>query len=286
MDRQSPPYRSAALGLWTALALSTVLVASRRYSGAYAGPLPTAALVVAVLLAVTMSLASLWLFRRDQSRTHSTVIAWLPELTAWAIPTVFALVIAAAAAPAQLGSVFGIAAIGAVVLGVTVLETTDWWANAMSKPQPVAATAAVEIAPIKVDSPIEINVVGETPHPAAVFLSDEEAEPADEEPDDGITTQWMTRRDEPDGEAIEGTVRVHFTPGQRESVVHVTFCPPLSSVPDVELECIDGDEWQLKTEAALPYGLRIQIRRSAGVTLDQSGRIAYLATAIGHSKAA
>ncbi len=79
---------------------------------------------------------------------------------------------------------------------------------------------------------------------------------------------------------------MHFAAGQREAIVHVTFCPPLLSTPNVELEVVDGDDWQIKTEAAFPYGVRIQVRRGTRITSEQIGRIAYLATAAGHSRAA
>ncbi len=312
MDGKSLNSRSAALGLWTALVLCTAVVASRRLAGAYTGTLPTAALSIAVILAVTVSVVALWLFRRDQPRTCQRrtsatgsasvlpseqplsqslksalaepvahvwpIIKWLPELTAWGLPTLFSLVIAASATPAQSGALLGIAAIGAVVLGVAVLETTDWWMNLLSSNP--TETEAVPSEGIVDTGGTNRGSAGASPS----LLEDEP--PIEDDIGDESTTQWMTRRDEPDGEAIEGTVRVHFASGQREAVVHVTFCPPLPSPPDVELECIDGDEWQLKPEVALPYGLRIQVRRSTSVTFEQSGRVAYLATSQRPARAA
>ena len=116
MDGIRHPARSAALGLWTTLALFTAVVASRRFAGAYTGPLPSEALTMAVILALTASLGALWLFRRDQPRGASGDPAlakaglleelkpWLPEMTAWALPTLFSLVVAAQATSAQAGN--------------------------------------------------------------------------------------------------------------------------------------------------------------------------------------
>ncbi len=270
--------RSAALGLWTALALCTTVVASRRLSGNYTGPLPSGALFVAVMLAGATSLTALWLFRRNLPRTEKSPLDWLPEGIAWGLPTLFAFVIAAGATPGQTGGLLGLAGIGVVLLGVAVLETTAWW---KSQFEPVVnRECEVPAEPQSLDNAVTIS--GSAGASPSLFAD----EPTVDEHADETTTQWMTRREEPDGEAIEGTIRVHFAPGQREVVVHVTFCPPLLTLPEVELECVDGDDWQIKTEAALPYGLRIQVRRSTAVTLEQTGRIAYLATSTGRSKAA
>ena len=286
MDGKPLNSRSAALGLWTTLVLCTVVVASRRISGAYTGPLPTAALMVAVLLAIVTSMAALWMFRQNQPRADCSLPAWLPELTAWGLPTLFSVVIAAGATPAQAGTLLGVAAIGAVVLGVAVLETTTWWATLLASDSSRTESLSTEVAVAASNaSPIEDGGATRGSADASPSLHESEL-PRDEDTDDETTTQWMTRRDEPDGEAIEGILRVHFAPGQREAVVHVTFCPPLPMLPDVELECVDGDDWQMKTEAALPYGLRIQVRRSTAVTLEQSGRIAYLATSQRPARAA
>lgn len=283
MDGTAKPSHSAALGLWTTLGLFTAVLASRRFAGAYTGPLPTGVLAVAVLLAVTASGVSLWLFRRGRSKDDPAlrkaglpgdIRAWLPEITAWGLPTLFAVTISAQPTAAQLGTLIALSAMGAVSLGIAVLETTVWWQTLLSEPQ---------IAPTL---PAPLPVMNNEPTFEPVATEQEPIAELDEEIADESTTQWMTRRKEADGEAIEGTVRVEFAAGQREVVLHVTFCPPLASVPEVEFECVDGEDWQIKSEAALPYGLRIQVRRSTAVTLEQSGLIAYMATSSRTAKAA
>jgi hypothetical protein len=94
-----------------------------------------------------------------------------------------------------------------------------------------------------------------------------------------LNSQWMQRRDDDDGEICEGHVRVDFAEGAREATVHVAFCPPLPSVPTVELEDIDGLGWELKTAAAYPYGLRITVRRGPRETAAAAGHVAYWACA-------
>lgn len=283
MDEKSPHGRSAALGVWTTLALFTAVVASRRVAGAYTGPLTAAGLSVAVLLAALASCVALWMFRRDDRRSEHSPLVWLPELTAWSLPTLFALVITAQPTAGQLGTVLGFAGLGAVAIAVAVLETTAWWESILTAADhhpPAVASPLTGTSPSPSENSLSQFDMKQTP-PAVVDMVDDEEPLGDES-----TTQWMTRRQDADGEAIEGTVRVEFAPGQREAIAHVTFCPPLATVPDVELECVDGEDWQLKSESALPYGLRIQIRRSTAVTLAQSGIVAYLATSTRTLKAA
>ncbi|HET6424026.1 MAG TPA: hypothetical protein VFG20_10110 [Planctomycetaceae bacterium] len=281
MNKNPPLARSTALGLWTTLALFTAVVASRRLAGAYAGPLPNGPLTIAVFLAVTTSLLAWRLFRRHEPRGGTSTGDWLPEMIAWALPTLFSLVIAVQATPAQAGALIGIAVIGAVLLGVAILETTSWWQALMSD-RVDADFRRVRCA----DHEVEQMVRTADPTSETCDTHLEEEPPGDDEVAEETTTQWMTRRQEAEGEAIEGTVRVEFTAGQREAIVHVTFCPPLSSLPEVEFECVDGEDWQIKAEAALAYGLRIQVRRSSMVAVEQSGTIAYLATSTRTLKAA
>lgn len=281
MDEKSPHGHSAALGIWTTLVLFSVVAASRRVAGAYTGPLPAGALVTAVLLASSASLIALWLFRQVRPRTELSLQSWLPELTAWGLPTLFSLVVAAQPTAGQLGTVMGIAGVGAVALGVAMLETFPGWPALMNTPEHRPAGVSptptgVEPTPTVVPSPLN----SEERIPPLAIQEEEELDI------DQSTTQWMSRRQDETGETVEGTVRVEFAPGQRETIAHVTFCPPLATVPEVELECVDGEDWELKPEAALPYGLRIQVRRSSMVAMEQSGLVAYLATSSRTLKAA
>ncbi len=193
MDGKSLNTRAAAVSLWTVLVLTTVVVGSRRFSGAYTGPLPIPALIVATLLAVAGSLLALGLFRRHSPREDSLLIAWLPELITWGLPTLFVSVIAAGATPTQAGTLMGIAAVGAVVLGVTVLETTGW--GAFLQPSLRVATPA-PVGEIPPESPARNETAEIIPGSAEASpaLHIDEAVPEEEDEDDEATTQWMTRR--------------------------------------------------------------------------------------------
>ncbi|OYW18726.1 MAG: hypothetical protein B7Z55_10085, partial [Planctomycetales bacterium 12-60-4] len=118
--------------------------------------------------------------------------------------------------------------------------------------------------------------VGDTEHdigrrePALRTLAEEALCDADD------ALQTMTRRQDSDVEIVEGILRVEFASGQRETTIHVAFCPPLPSRPDVELEDLDATEWDLKIAACYPFGIRIAIRRRPDAAAD--GRIAYFAS--------
>jgi len=47
-------------------------------------------------------------------------------------------------------------------------------------------------------------------------------------------------------ELIEGEAQVHFSPGQKEAVVHLSFCPPFPVVPEVHGEDALGDDLEIE----------------------------------------
>ena len=87
----------------------------------------------------------------------------------------------------------------------------------------------------------------------------------DEEAGEGDPSilQWMTRRQLADGaEAVEGSVRIHFGPGERSAVAHVSFIPPLSDRPRAECQVLADFDGRVRIGVAQAYGLRIEARRS------------------------
>lgn len=78
--------------------------------------------------------------------------------------------------------------------------------------------------------------------------------------DDEPTIQRST--DESGLEYVEGVLKVRFDKGQKRANLHVPFSPPLADTPDVECECVGGDDVRLKVPVRQPYGIRIEARRS------------------------
>ena len=128
--------------------------------------------------------------------------------------------------------------------------------------------------PIQLDGMPEID--DET---AESFEVDEE-----ETPD---LTQWLKRSLTEDGDLIEGGVRVDFAQGQRETTVHVSFCPPFQSIPEVTTEDLNGDDLEIRVAAVFPFGVRLSVRRPGAVVgkpndlPTASGRIGFVAISTG-----
>ena len=107
-----------------------------------------------------------------------------------------------------------------------------------------------------------------------------------EDDSDETLTSWMSRRLTTDGELIEGWVRVHFSGGQREAVVHVAFCPPLAGPPEIETEDLDGVGLEIRVAAVFPFGGRLSVRRSGPLDDPQTDRIGFIAHSATASRAA
>lgn len=99
-------------------------------------------------------------------------------------------------------------------------------------------------------------------------------------PDDASSLrQWLTRTQSVEGgETVEGGLKVSFARGQRQQVLHVSFCPPLPSIPEVECELLDEAPVEVRVAAAHPYGLRIEARREADSNDPLTSEIGFAAT--------
>lgn len=89
--------------------------------------------------------------------------------------------------------------------------------------------------------------------------------------------QSMLRRREAHGEVVEGWLRIEFAEDQRELTCHIPFVPPLASIPDVELEDLEGCDWDVRLTACYPFGIRVAVRRRQ--SSPTVGQIGYCATA-------
>lgn len=94
---------------------------------------------------------------------------------------------------------------------------------------------------------------------------------------EGEPTQWQKRLVVDGRELIEGETLVDFAAGQKEAVVHLSFCPPLASTPEIHAEDNLGGDLEIRTEAAHPYGARLTVRRTAEFNAAESRQIAYSA---------
>lgn len=109
---------------------------------------------------------------------------------------------------------------------------------------------------------------------------DEECEPPP--PDDLLVSQ--NRCLNGDGtEREEGWFRVPFRPGETSAVCHLSFCPPFRTRPKLQLFQLEGNEVQITPTVVEPFGVRVEIKRSASdisdddSSVDRSVRICFFA---------
>lgn len=81
-------------------------------------------------------------------------------------------------------------------------------------------------------------------------------------------TQQMNRGVLPSGaEFVRGRIRGRFSGNDRSLQLHVGFCPPLSRIPEVAVEQIDGPTVQVQVGHCQVYGVRVDLRLT---TADRS----------------
>ena len=75
-------------------------------------------------------------------------------------------------------------------------------------------------------------------------------------------SQHVTRTVEEDRETVIGYYRVGFSPKQLRQVLHVSFSPPLRSLPTIEAHATDSDGIRIRVTDTQKFGVRIEIIRS------------------------
>lgn len=95
----------------------------------------------------------------------------------------------------------------------------------------------------------------ETAPPAVSTLLAPPAWPAED------ISQQLTRSTAADGsDVLSGWLRLDFAPGQRMGNLHVAFCPPFASTPELSAVQLDGPEARIKVAQLLPYGARLDLK--------------------------
>lgn len=102
---------------------------------------------------------------------------------------------------------------------------------------------------------------------ACPIIADEPLEEESFELPPGVTQQ-LTRATEAGQEQVHGLVRAKFTSGQRHVYLHVGFCPPLPSIPHVELHQLEGPDVQIKPGQILTSGVRFDLKLREAPTVD------------------
>jgi hypothetical protein len=257
-----------ASSVWTLIALIAAVLLSRRIAGAF-GSVPVALPCVAGTAATFFSLAAHALWSAANPGASGRRQAFAAVLSVL-LPLIVADVLWTTASPlvgGYLAALFVLAGLATlfmrdfVPIEVESLEQ-NWNGSSVrveTGPQPGKILretfAAIEPAPSQ-----------------EVALSYEDA--LDEESCDEIDhtlSQSIVRRQPAEGaEIIEGSIRIHFGPGERTAVSHVSFVPPLADRPRAECQVLTDFDGRVRIGLSQAYGLRIEARRAepAGAATD------------------
>jgi hypothetical protein len=237
------PRAALPLSLWSGLGLIDLIVWSRWLSGAMTVPLPAFLAIGSSLFIAAVAVAALIVWRQTE-RNWTPRISWWPELLALTLGLLWGLAVGWGTSPFSLG---GLTALWGMQL-VAVGFVAAWF--------PESGTVSSEREPASgAAGSAEVRSVGDS-RPA---------------------THSQRRLVIDGGEIIEGEAQVVFHPGQKEAVVHLSFCPPLAVVPEVHGEDALSGELEVKAQAVQTFGARLSVRRTERLDRSETGQISYVA---------
>ncbi len=222
--------RAGAIALAVGLVIFAVLLFVRRITGAFDRVLPDgvfiASIAIIVVWAAAIRLATAMPVRDSERTAEQRFLDWSPTL---ALP----LIGVAMAVPGT--SAVAILAAGALVAG------EEYWAARFAPRSKVQR---------KADRLIGIVARGDGNLAAPVIDGAIDRELWQEQRRFRCETEEM----------ISGVIRCRIAPNDRLSIEHVAFCPPLATVPQVELEPVDGAACSVSPTHVFRYGARIEIK--------------------------
>jgi hypothetical protein len=299
MDRVSPlmnhSRRQLAVGAWSLLVICLGLDLSRLPSWLSPGIVLLVSIISSCsVLLIQESGFSKSSLSRGSSWARATIallipFAWSMLLSDWRSPFLgFALVLTA------LGPVGTVLLLSSQAKFRPIDQPIAPQADCGRCPSPVQADESIPGSTEKLDE-VEEEVVEKSV--STVRLAEFATEPAkktdsfSESPASDVT-QWLTRSHTAEGEIIEGGFRVDFQAGQRDSTIHVSFCPPFSQTPKISTRDLDEANLEIQVAASFPFGARLTVRRSGQTKSSEnqnairSCRIGFVAVAVSLKKAA
>ena len=237
------------------LAMVSVLLVVRRCSGGLTQPIATLALLMVALVLASLAAAWRWLWFRCDA-----VDGRLSALMVTVFPAIVLLLFAGSISlPGT--SRGGLLLLWVILVGEEVLAHWLFYghrAGGMLRYDraPVGPTQGGQLlAASATEAVVEVESRRQS-------VSSSAWEEVDGLPD-GIWQQISQTRDEDGHDAFYGRLRGEFATGQRSTSLHVAFCPPLDTVPQVFVEQIEGPEVTIKAAQILPYGVRFDVKRMA-----------------------
>jgi len=269
VSRSHPLRERIGLALALTTLVITLVVLARRSASAFDQALPPALLWSSTVVVWLALWGAKWLLRDWLKAWLPGGWRWISTLLAVVCPFIWGLALAQQATALTWG---GLLAIFGLILGVALFRNL----------QSVHDFPAAE-EPENVSSPWHWSQAPPASPSFALVGGADEGSTASETENDPV--DWHRRWLSEDEERWEGNLTAHFTAGQREVTLHLSFCPAFAQTPQVEAEEIDGQGWEVRVAACYLHGARLHVRRSSEVDSEQQGSIAYAAWLAPHEAA-
>jgi len=234
------------------LLVAAAVLAARRGAGALALPL---SFPVLLIVAAGLTVAALAIRATIAFSARNRQPAWRSALERAAVSLAVVSLGAAISLPGT--SPLGLVALW-LLLGIEevwawtsagrkdrLLERLAAWRRGLRRADAVAVEPRA--APIETASGSQAELEHELLH-------------ADDPPAEDVLQQLTRSRGADGTETLAGWLRVAMAAGQRNTSVHVAFCPPFARTPRVSVEALEGPELRVKVVQALPYGARCDLK--------------------------
>ncbi|MFO1042294.1 MAG: hypothetical protein U0941_10945 [Planctomycetaceae bacterium] len=303
--------RSMAIWIWSSLLIAAAVMLTHRTSGDLFSTSPLLVIVSTAIVAIASWVATVLVSdtaKHPPTDGHRAWIRVFPKTIAIIVTAVWGLGSSVDSGPLIFGGLTAILFLHglAVILIDQALPTARDLKTAIAvsphfRQEHVPFFDPSDARQTLTESPAACELDANAPDPTIHDAAFEEAalnasaDAADDEPhmavdaeliDDDSQTLWLSRRMTDDGELIEGWIRIQFAEGQRETLVHVSFCPPLSGNPELETEDLDGAGLEIRVAAVFPFGARISVRRNGQLDERHLDRVGFIAHSLSNRRAA
>jgi hypothetical protein len=223
-----------------ALLSTSLVVGSRRVAGHLGEPLSPIGFLSTGIIAATAAAWTRWLPERRQTRATdrrtAAVVRWLPGV---------ALISLAAGVTLPGSSPVGLGLMWSVVLGEEFLMWGLRRAGNRLQPGLPDQRRTMEPTRIVAADRAEVRYI-----------------PRNELPDTpGDIVQRLVRTQTGGVDRIQGWLKATFDVSERNTTLHVAFCPPFDETPTLTVVQIGGPECRIKTGQVLSYGMRLELKR-------------------------
>jgi hypothetical protein len=247
--------------VWTAVTLIAAVLLSRRLAGALGTIRPVALPCVAGTMATCVSLAAhaLWSAANPSASGRKQAIA----ATLTILPTIVIADVLWTFPSALTGGYLAALFVFAALATLFIRDFVPRESQNVERVEGVVSSALES-------KPAHRQIPPVPPRPIDPPTIEGVALPFDEPIDEGTCdesdptlSQTIVRRQLTEGaEIVEGTVRIHFGPGARAAVAHVSFVPPLVEKPRTECQVLSDFDGRVRIGLSQAYGLRFEARRS------------------------